>query len=91
VITQAMLAALFEEFIRKVVALLPHPDRPAPPPWPEPLPPVGDKTLAEVRYQGLNHYSGYPVHCSYINDTYSQLMRSVVGTVSGGGSMPPNP
>jgi hypothetical protein len=89
VITQAMLAALFEEFIRKVVALLPHPDRPAPPPWPEPLPPVGDKTLAQVRDAGMQTYSGYPVHCAAIQTTHDQLLRAVIGTVSGGGSMPP--
>ena len=73
-IQQAMLAAWLEEFIRKVVALLanPDPNRPPPPPLPT-TPPTGDKTLANVRDWGLNHYSGYPVHCQQILACYAWL------------------
>ena len=89
-IQQAMLAAWLEEFIRKVVALLPHPERPAPPPLPEPVM-AGEKTLAGVRDAGLRTYSGYPVHCQQILACHAWLSTCpgpLPPPPGGGGMMP---
>jgi hypothetical protein len=85
VIQQAMLARWLEEFIQRTISLLRDPNRPAPPPLPEPPPQSGQNTLAGVRDFWLQRYSGYTLQCDAILKSHDQLLLAVVGDISGTG------